>query len=112
MNKFPAIVITVLLSLGVTTACSLVLPWQIATAITAGDLALTKETGKSSSEHIVGSITGTNCQWVRLLQYEKVCMTNIEYESYLLAMDCEEYEWNFFGIPSCKNDKPIGKNIK
>tara|TARA_R110000765_G_scaffold878_2_gene2136 strand:- start:346 stop:513 length:168 start_codon:yes stop_codon:yes gene_type:complete len=54
MNKFPAIIITVLLSLGVTTACSLVLPWQVATAITAGDLALTNETGKSSSEHILG----------------------------------------------------------
>ena len=112
MNKFPAIVIIVLLSLGATTACSLILPWQIATAITAGDLALTKETGKSSSEHIVGGITGTNCQWSRLLVNEKVCMTNDEYEIYLIDMGCIEYEWNFIGLPSCKDDKSIGDSTE
>ena len=109
MNKFPAIIITVLLSLGVTTACSLVLPWQVATAITAGDLALTKETGKSSSEHIVGGVSGQECKWIRFLLNEKICMTNKEYEDYLLDMSCKEYEWNFFGIPSCKDNKLIGE---
>jgi hypothetical protein len=109
MNKSPAIIITVLLSLGVTTACSLVLPWQIATAITAGDLALTNETGKSSSEHIVGGVTGQECKWIRFLLNEKICMTNKEYENYLLDMSCKEYEWNFFGIPSCKDNKLIGE---
>jgi hypothetical protein len=54
-------------------------------------------------------MTGQECQWIRLLQNEKVCMTNKEYENYLLAMDCEEYEWNFFGIPSCKDNKLIGE---
>tara|TARA_R110000737_G_scaffold321921_2_gene334098 strand:- start:565 stop:903 length:339 start_codon:yes stop_codon:yes gene_type:complete len=112
MNKFPAIMITVLLYLGATTACSLVLPWQVATAITAGDLALTNKTGKSSSEHIAGKITGKQCQWFRLLQNKKACMNKKEYESYLLDMGCEEYTWNIFGIPSCKDDNLKRENIK
>ena len=104
MNKLPTIII-ILMSLGMTSACSLFLPWQVSTFLTAGDLVLSEKTGKSSSEHIVGKITGKECQWVRVLDGEDVCMSKKKYEDYLLKMNCVEYEWNILGLPSCKDGK-------
>ncbi len=110
MNKFPTIII-ILMLLQVTASCSFFLPWPMSTVFTVGDLVLAKETGKSSSEHIVGKITGKECQWVRVLDGEDVCMTNEKYEDYLFKMNCEEYNWNILGLPSCK-DGIINKKQK
>ena len=104
MNKFPTI-IAMLMSLGMTTSCAFFLPWQLSTALTAGDLVLSEKTGKSSSEHIVGGGTDRECQWARILEGENACMTKNEYEEYLLKKNCIEYEWNILGLPSCKNGK-------
>ncbi len=110
MNK-PITIITLLVSLSMTSACSLILPWEISTALTAGDFMLASETGKSSSEHIAEELTGKQCRWSRALQEESLCMTEKEYENYIMAMDCIVYKWDMLGLPSCK-DNVTEKNIK
>jgi len=104
MNKF-LIIIALLMSLQITASCTFFLPWPISTVLTAGDLVISDQTGKSTSEHIVGKITGKECHWGRILYGEDVCMTKHEYENYLLKMNCEEYKWNFLGTVSCKDGK-------
>lgn len=103
MNKLPTIII-ILISLPMLASCSLFLPWQVSTFLTAGDLVLSEKTGKSSSEHIAGKLTNKECKWWRFLENEKVCMSKEEYEEYLFKMNCEEYEWNIVGMPRCKGE--------
>jgi hypothetical protein len=110
MNK-PSIIITLLMSLTMTSACSLILPWELSTALTAGDFVLATETGKSSSEHIAEELTGKQCRWSRALQEESLCMTEKEYVNYIMAMRCKVYTWDVLGLPSCKDDV-TEQNIK
>lgn len=104
MNKLPTIII-ILISLPMLASCGFFLPWQMSTALTAGDIILSEKTGKSSSEHLVSNLVNKDCQWVRVLDGEDVCMSKKSYEEYLLKMNCFQYEWNILGLPSCKDGK-------
>ena len=102
--KMQKTLIIVIISLGMTSGCSLILPWPVSTTLSVADIYVMKKTGKSTSEHIAGDITQKDCKWWRLLEEEKVCMTEKEYVDYLLKMNCEEYEWNIVGMPQCKGE--------
>ena len=78
------------------------MPWYISAAHTAGDIALTNQTGKSSSEHLVSGITKRDCQWARTIDFAKVCMTKEEELDYMLSKNCDVYTWTWLGIPECK----------
>ena len=80
--------------------CTIV-PWYISAAHTAGDVVLSSQTGKSSTEHLVSKITKKDCQWARTLYLEKACMTRDEEIEYMLSMNCELYVWNWLGLPEC-----------
>ena len=98
------ITITLLASLTMTTSCALLvpIPWQISTVLTAGDIVLISKSGKSGTEYIAEEITSKECQWIRILHYEKPCMNKKEYLDYLIDMNCKEYGWNLIGLPECK----------
>tara|TARA_B100001769_G_C21807299_1_gene439343 strand:- start:120 stop:431 length:312 start_codon:yes stop_codon:yes gene_type:complete len=102
--KIQKTLIIAIISLGMTSGCSLILPWPVSTTLSVADIYVMKKTGKSTSEHIAGDITQKDCKWWRLLEEEKVCMTEKEYVDYLLKMNCEEYEWNIVGMPQCKGE--------
>ena len=90
--KMQKTLIIAIISLGMTSGCSLILPWPVSTALSVADIYVSKETGKSTSEHIAGEITNKDCKWWRFLEEAKVCMTK------------EEYEWNIIGMPRCKGE--------
>ncbi len=80
-----------------------IIPIQFSIASTGLDIALTAETGKSSSEHIADGVTKKDCQWSRLFATDwKVCLSHEEYVDNLMIMNCHTYSWNFLNIPYCK----------
>ena len=86
------------------TGCSILPTWVSITHFL-GDAVLTHETGKSSGEHGLSAITGKDCRLIRLIDFNDICMSSEEYESYLLSLNCDIYTWNIFGRVSCKKAK-------
>ena len=84
--------------------CSILPTWVSITHFL-GDAVLTHETGKSSGEHGLSAITGKDCQLIRLIDFKDICMSSVEYESYLSSLNCDIYTWNIFGRVSCKKAK-------
>ncbi len=82
-------------------ACGIV-PWYVSVAHTATDVVLYHETGKSSTEHLVSGATQKDCQFSRILDGAKVCMTKTEFVDYLLELNCEIIAFDFLGLPYCK----------
>jgi len=85
----------------VISACGIVPLWVTVTS-TIGDIILTEQTGKSSSEHGLSALTGKDCQFIRIMDGQDICMSSKEYEQYLYSMNCETYTWNIIGRVSCK----------
>ena len=83
--------------------CGLVPLWLTALH-TVSDVALTTKTGKSSGEHLLSGITGKDCQFIRVIDGEDVCMTKGNYEEYLLSLECDTYTWNILNRVSCEKD--------
>lgn len=69
---------------------------------TAADIVLVRETGRTSGEHGLSYISGKDCQFIRLLDNQKVCMSEKEYEKYLLILNCDIYEWDVIGRVRCQ----------
>ena len=69
---------------------------------TAIDVVLVSETGRTSGEHGLSYISGKDCQFIRLLDNQKVCMSEKEYEKYLLILNCDIYEWDAIGRVRCQ----------
>ena len=69
---------------------------------TAIDVVLVSETGRTSGEHGLSYISGKDCQFIRLLDNQKVCMSEKEYEKYLLILNCDIYEWDALGRVRCQ----------
>ena len=67
-----------------------------------GRALLTKETGKSSYEHVASTITGKDCKFTRILKDKKICMSEKEYKDYLLSLNCDTYKWDILGNVSCE----------
>jgi hypothetical protein len=82
--------------------CSGVVPLWVTASSAVGDIILTDQTGKSSTEHGLDVITGKNCQLIRFFDNQNICMNHGEYVSYLLSLNCETYTWNFLGRVYCK----------
>ena len=68
---------------------------------TAADALLVYETGKSSGEHGLSMISGKECKFIRILDGQNICMSEMEYEKYLLALNCDIYGWDSFGRVNC-----------
>ena len=78
------------------------IPWQLSVALNGADLVSATATNKTLGEHAVSAATGEDCQWYRLLDGEKACMTKEEEIDYILAKNCQTITWNWLGLPSCK----------
>ena len=81
--------------------CGIMPMWTtIVHAVT--DVALSVATGKSSSEHGLSALTGKDCQFIRIIDEQNVCMSLEEYEKYLFSLNCEIYTWSILNRVSCK----------
>ena len=69
---------------------------------TAVDIVLVRETGRTSGEHGLSYISGKDCQFIRLLDNQKICMSEKEYEKYLFILNCDIYEWDVIGRVRCQ----------
>ena len=70
--------------------------------LTVTDIALSVTTGKSSSEHGLSALTEKDCQFIRIIDEQNVCMSSEEYEKYLFSLNCEIYTWSILNRVSCK----------
>ena len=70
------------------------------------DVALSVATGKSSSEHGLSALTEKDCQFIRIIDEQNVCMSSEEYEKYLFSLNCETYTWSILNRVSCKKSSP------
>ena len=70
---------------------------------TVTDAVLSLNTGKSSSEHGLSFLTGKDCQFIRVIDRKKICMSHEDYVEYLFSLDCDIYTWNVLQRVSCKN---------
>jgi len=77
-------------------------PLWMTVSHTAADIVLVRETGRTSGEHGLSYISGKDCQFIRLLDNQKVCMSEKEYEKYLLTLNCDIYEWSSIGRVRCQ----------
>jgi len=66
------------------------------------DVILHERTGKTSGEHILSDMTEKDCKFIRFIDTNKICMTNTEYEEYLLSLNCDTYTWDVIGRVKCK----------
>ncbi len=66
------------------------------------DVILHERTGKTSGEHILSDMTEKDCKFIRFIDTNKICMTNTEYEEYLLSLNCDTYTWDAIGRVKCK----------
>jgi len=81
--------------------CGIMPMWtSVVQAVT--DVALSVATGKSSSEHGLSTLTGKDCQFIRIIDEQNVCMSLKEYEKYLFSLNCETYTWSILNRVSCK----------
>ena len=85
-------------------ACGIVPLWVSVTS-TVGDVILTTQTGKTSTEHGLSALLGKDCKFIRAMNNRNICVTSEEYEKYLLSLNCETYKWNILGKVSCKVSK-------
>jgi hypothetical protein len=85
--------ICVFFLLTILSGCGIVPVW-VSVAYTGADVALHKQTGKTSGEHFLSGTTGRDCKFVRILEWNKICMTSREYEDYLLSLNCDTYTWD------------------
>ena len=49
------------------------------------DVILYDRTGKTSGEHVLSDMTEKDCKFIRVLDTQKICMSEEEYEEYLLS---------------------------
>jgi len=77
-------------------------PLWMTVSHTAADVILVHKTGRTSGEHGLSYISGKDCQFIRLLDKQNVCMTEKEYEKYLLKLNCDVYEWDALGRVGCQ----------
>ena len=78
------------------------IPWQLSVALNGADLISAGTTNKTLGEHAVSGATGKDCQWYRLIDGEKACMTKEEELEYLLNKNCDVYAFNVMNIPLVK----------
>jgi|DEB0MinimDraft_12_1074336.scaffolds.fasta_scaffold69619_2 hypothetical protein len=98
--KLLNVLLIILLTMSVA-SCGIVPLW-VSVTHTIGDVILTKETGKSSYEHVASTITGKDCKFTRILKDKKICMSEKEYKDYLLSLNCDTYKWDILGNVSCE----------
>ena len=83
--------------------CGIMPMWtSVVQAVT--DVALSVATGKSSSEHGLSTLTGKDCQFIRIIDEQDICMSLEEYENYLFSLNCETYIWSILNRVSCKKE--------
>ena len=78
------------------------LPMWANVAHTIGDVVLSVKTGKSSTEHGLSALTGKNCQFIRVIDGQDICMSSEDYTLYLLSLNCDIYAWNVLNRVYCK----------
>ena len=100
MNRVLAVAMGVFLS-----ACG-IMPMWTSIVHTVTDTALSVTTGKSSSEHGLSALTGKDCQFIRIIYEQDICMSSKEYENYLFSLNCETYTWGILNRVSCKKVAP------
>ena len=83
-----------------------IMPMWISVVQAVTDVALSVTTGKSSSEHGLSTLTGKDCQFIRIIDEQNVCMSLKEYEKYLFSLNCETYTWSILNRVSCKKSGP------
>ena len=86
-----------------------IMPMWASISHTIGDAVLSLSTGKSSGEHGLSFITGRDCQFIRVIDGQDICMTEKAYVDYLISLDCEIYTWNILNRVSCKKSSPPPK---
>ena len=79
-----------------------IIPMWASIVHTVGDVILSVNTGKSSGEHGLSFITGRDCQFLRVIDNQNICMSKKSYMEYLLSLDCDIYTWNILNRVSCK----------
>ena len=79
-----------------------IMPMWASIVHTVGDVILSVNTGKSSGEHGLSFITGRDCQFLRVIDNQNICMSKKSYMEYLLSLDCDIYTWNILNRVSCK----------
>ena len=84
-----------------------IMPMWASISHTIGDAVLSLSTGKSSGEHGLSFITGRDCQFIRVIDGQDICMTEKAYVDYLISLDCEIYTWNILNRVSCKKSSPL-----
>mgnify|MGYP001027904013 CR=1 FL=1 len=100
MNRVLAVAMGVFLS-----GCG-IMPMWTSIVHTVTDTALSVTTGKSSSEHGLSALTGKDCQFIRIIYEQDICMSSKEYENYLFSLNCEIYTWGILNRVSCKKVSP------
>ena len=83
-----------------------IMPMWTSIVHTVTDAVLSVTTGKSSSEHGLSVLTGKDCQFIRIIDNQNVCMSLKEYENYLFSLNCETYTWSILNRVSCKKSSP------
>ena len=78
-----------------------IMPMWASVAHTVGDAVLSFSTGKSSGEHGLSFITGRDCQFIRVIDGQSICMSGETYLDYLISLNCDIYTWNILNRVSC-----------
>ena len=81
--------------------CGIIPVWA-SVVHTVGDIILSVNTGKSSGEHGLSFITGRDCQFLRVIDGQDICMAEKAYVDYLISLDCEIYTWSILNRVRCK----------
>ena len=79
-----------------------IIPMPVSVFHTAADFILHEETGKTSGEHVLSEVTEKDCKFIRFIDTKQICMTDAEYEEYLLSLNCDTYSWDSIGRVKCK----------
>ena len=97
-------ILTILISISISgflSGCGM--PMWANVAHTVGDVVLSVKTGKSSKEHGLSAITGKDCQFIRAIDSQDICMSSEDYTMYLISMNCDIYAWDVLNRVYCKN---------
>ena len=78
------------------------MPMWASVAHTIGDTVLSMKTGKSSTEHGLSALTGKDCQFIRAIDGQNICMSSENYVEYLFSLNCDTYAWNILNKVYCK----------
>ena len=79
-----------------------IIPMPFSILHTGVDVILHERTGKTSGEHVLSDMTKKDCKFSRVLDTQKICMSEEEYEEYLLGLNCDTYTWDAIGRVKCK----------